>query len=253
MKTTDHELIVEIDGGNVAPDNVDAPKMLSMAAAYLTLLQSVAHRFDVDLTATGLQIRDKCVAIVTRTSDIVTAKLATQEIAAYLNGHMDPPHGCRDEAKRLGDALRSLPNQQTARILGGSGWEISLNAPPSADDLPANELWSIRAIPYRVGGAKRSIVNFQSELDDIQFSLRTSRKMAQEIAPYIYKPLDIEAEIARAHAGHISGILLNFAPVQDVSPEEALAAWKQWFQENASDLDAVPFEELEVALGRTQD
>lgn len=246
------EIIVEIDGGDVAPENVDAPKLLNMASAYLTLLQRIAQGSGVELETTGLEIRDKCVAIVTRTNNISVAEACTRDIVSFLKEAVDPPRGYRDETRRLRDALRDLPGDQSARILGGGSWRFDLNS-PNTGDAPANERWSICAILERIGGEKPARATLRSDLDDMTFSLRTSKEMIRSLAPYIYQPLDIEAEITCDHSGRIRGKLLSFQPIDESHADDIVSDWRRWHKHNSSDLDSMSIEELEVELGHTQD
>jgi hypothetical protein len=231
MTLKDDELFVEIDGPGVAPATVDPVGILSIAASYFALLQELADDQGIELKLTGLEVRDKCAAVVCRTSDRGAAWELTGRVAAYVSGMSEWPKGYRGGIETLRKAIQRLPAHQKARVVVGADWEIPLSAHDAGDGVPPYETIHRRARPIRVGG-KVPAVRFESGSEEHPFTLETSRENAQAIAGYLYQDLDIVARIRRGPDGRISGELIAFEPLED---GDATTAWRSWYRENAGE------------------
>jgi hypothetical protein len=229
MTPKDDELLVEIDGPGVDPSTVDPVGILSIAASYFALLQELADDQGIELKLTGIEVRDKCAAVVCHTADRGAARELTGRITAYVSGMSESPKGYRGDIETLRKAIQRLPAHQRARVVAGSGWEIPLSAHEAGDEAPPYETIHRRARPIRVGG-KAPAVRFESGSEEHPFTLETSRENAQAIAGYLYQDLDIIARIHQRPDNRISGELIAFEPLDD---GDATAAWRSWYRQNA--------------------
>jgi hypothetical protein len=229
MAPNEDELLVEIDGPDVAPSTVDPVGILSLAASYFSLLQNLADDQGIELQLTGIEVRDKCAALACRTSDRGAARELTGLVASYVSGAKALPKGYRGDVEQLRQAILRLPPHQKARVVVGPDWEMPLAVDADVDDAPPYETIHRRARPIRVGG-KAPAVRFESGSEEHPFTLETSLDDAKAIAGYLYQDLDIVARVQRAPDNRISGCLIGFEPLAD---GDATEAWRSWYRHNA--------------------
>lgn len=238
-------LLVEIDGPNVSPTNVDAVSALALASAYIQLITKVAADEGLDLTFSGLAIWDKCAAIGVKPSDRSAALACAKTATAWIVGQREPPHGCVDLVRAVKSAIRSLPVDQHARVLAGS-WKRPLSLNRKIAKREPAEILSVRATPIRLGGT-RPAARFESRSEEKQFSLEITREVARELGKYLYRPIDIVARVERDSDGNIEyGVLQEY---HAVSEDDPTVAWREWFHDHAAEWNSV--DNVEARLGRS--
>src|SRR5687768_10045900 len=84
-KFRDDQLAIELDGPGVSPSNVDTLRALAVASAFLEHLHQIAAQQGVELSFAGLEIQDKCAAVVCRTSSPQRAKQAAGEALRHFS------------------------------------------------------------------------------------------------------------------------------------------------------------------------
>jgi hypothetical protein len=102
---------------------------------------------------------------------------------------------------------------------------------PQRASLP-HELLELRAIPVRVGGARRS-VRFDSESEADSFTLDATEDQCRRVGAHLYKELDITAGVRRGADGKIEGGKLDDFICVDA--RDGGASWREWFRESAED------------------
>lgn len=221
------EVALALDGGGAEPTTVDARHLIRVAAAYFDLLVKAAGLDDNDLVLTGVEIKNKCAAIVSRASDRAVAASANAELAGWLRGGVDIPRGCGEEVKALKAALLDVPQAYRVEtyVLG----EMTPLARP-LDEAPPGP-WStttLRATLMHVGGviSGKCHARFKSGSEAHPFTLRVRAEQALALAPHLFQPLEIEARVARSHKGEIdSGVLTEFYKMDDGDPTKNWADW----------------------------
>jgi hypothetical protein len=213
-------LLVEIDGQDVRPDNLDAAAALTIAAAYVRLVSEIAEDDGVELKFTALEIVDKCVAFSLLPNEPDVALHAAKKAIRYVSGVEQPSKGTITSTRAVREALRQLPPQQTARVIAGP-WRADLSSSAGEVAAPAQETLSLRAVPLRVGGT-RPAVRFESASEEKAFTLYVTKEQARAVGPHLYRPCDIVALVRRDEDGHVDhGELLEFAGVTDDDPTTA--------------------------------
>jgi hypothetical protein len=106
------------------------------------------------------------------------------------------------------------------------------------------EFTSMRLLVVLVGD---EFVTCSSHAEDGLFRLRLSKTV---MAPVVGSELDARVEIDRNDAEQIvDGEILAFEVVEDCSPEETIAAWRDWWRSGPGKFwDGV--EDIEKELGR---
>lgn len=232
MVPREDELLVEIDGPDVAPETVDPLGILALAQSYFALLHELADDQGIDLKLTGIYVLDKCAALGSRTDDRDAVQDLTSRVASYVSGTSESPKGYGGAIERLRKAILSLPANQKARIAVGPHWAVPLSVDGDADDWPPYETITRRARPIRVGG-KTPAVRFESGSEEYPFTLETTIDIARAIAGYLYQDLDIRARVHRNPDNRIAGgRLISFEPLDE---GDATEAWRAWYRQNAGD------------------
>jgi hypothetical protein len=240
-------LLIEIDGLDVRPDNLDAAAALTIAAAYVRLVSEIAEDDGVDLKFTKLEIVDKCVAFSLLPNEPDVALHSAKKAVSYVSGAEQPSKGTITSTRAVREALHRLPSGQTARVIAGP-WKAALSLSAGAAIAPARETLAVRATPLRVGGT-RPAVRFDSASEEKPFTLYVTREQARAVGPSLYRPCDIVAIVSRDDDGHVDhGELLEFIAVTD---DDATTAWRSWYQNHAQEWDRIP--DVEEELGRHHD
>jgi hypothetical protein len=239
------EVSLRLDGGDVHPHNVDPAQVLALASAYVDALRALAATSELDLDLRGLEIRDRCVEVAFGVNKLAVARQAAQEVAQALVSP-ERPRGAIGAIDRLRDALRAIPAAINVTVQAGTGWKRALKLRQPEEIAPALELITLRATPLRAGGAT-PVVRFQAEREK-DFSLASGETLARALGGYLYREVEIEAEVARDEGGAISeGRVLSF---ESVDAGDAVEAWDRWFQKSAGDWDD---ESVEALLGGRRD
>lgn len=149
----DDDILVELDGPDVAPSTVHALPMLRVTHAYLSLVSKLADIADAPLLFKGVEIIDKCSALRTTASDVTRAALFCRQATECIAGTSEIPYRAIGATKDARDALREMPDQLHARVLVGSTYQAELVPEPlPVKLLPPWEQTEIRAVLLRAGG-----------------------------------------------------------------------------------------------------
>lgn len=217
-----------------------------MAHRYVDLISALADEDAADLTFTGLQVIDKCVAFAFRATEPDLARREAKRAYRCAIGAESPPKGAVTANRELREALRRLPPTQIARVVAGNFRE-DLRVASAASVLSAEGHVSLRATPVRVGG-QRPAVRFESKSEERPFTLDVTKDHARQVGRFLYAEIDIVALVRRDEDGLIeSGTLQSFEPVTD---DDATSAWRDWYAHNASAWDSIADVEAELGRGR---
>jgi hypothetical protein len=271
MPIHENEIVVEVAGPQVTPATIEPVSFVSLAAVYLGLLQRLSRQQGSELVLEGLALRGERVAMVCRTSQVPLARALTDRVRMFLQNPERVPYEVYQDMERLRAALLGLPEGSKASIyIGNNAWKVDFPAqernsymttnlhqfgtmrasegPRTAGSSSAAEILCIRARPVLVGGSSPS-VGFESESEQHPFALAIEEELARQIAVYLYREVEIEAEAYRDESQRISGgKLLHFEVVDDADASEK---WRSWYQEHASEWDDV--NDIEADLDRSVD
>lgn len=226
------EVDVEDDIGlaHVGPSELEAPvTTLRLAIAYLDLIEAIAADRDLDLQLRGLEVVDKCTAVLSRVNTPDLARQCAAD-AAYYIALTRPPRGIRSKVEAVLEARGKLPGQYKATaVVGSTRREIDRDI--AVGGYPAAHV-QLRATPIRVGG-KTPSVTFEAPAEERRFTLRVHLEQAKRIAQHLYGELDIEALVLRAADGLIErGELLAFHALDE---GDGLKAWKDFVGDGLRD------------------
>jgi hypothetical protein len=242
----DDWILLEIDGPDVRPENIDVRSALALAHGYVNLISALADEDATDLVFTGLKVMDKCVAFAFHANEPDLARREAKRAYRCAIGAEAPPKGAVMANRDLREALRHVPATQVVRVIAGNfRKDLKLTAAPLS--LSAEAQVSLRATPVRAGG-QRPAVRFESKSEERHFTLDVTKEHARHVGRFLYTEIDIVALVRRDEEGLIdSGTLLSFEPVTD---DDATSAWRDWYAHNASGWDSIADVESELGRGR---
>lgn len=228
----------DLDKTQFTPRSADPVQVLALAASYLESLQAIAADAGETLDVEGIELRPGSVELAFRIGKLAPVQEYARELARAMTA-TDAPAPVR----RLRSAVSRLPVHVHAEVHVGA-WKSLVQATLIRDDQPLRELTTLRAKLLRVGGIRRA-VRLRAG-DDRDFSLEASEDELRQLGAYLYREIEIEAEVERDDHGNIlEGRLLSFAVVDD--ERGAADAWQQWFDDNAGEWDEASVENF---LGR---
>jgi hypothetical protein len=209
-------LSIVLDGENVAPDTVDAASLLRIGGAVMELLEKLADQHG-QVRFTGLSIVNKCVAMVVGIDrhDVVAASVA--DLGHILSGAKPPPRRLGKAVGSLRKLVKGLPSGNSVRLLHGSA-DVRLQ--PGATVVPvATSITTFRGTLQRVGG-RRPKALFAAVFQE-SIVLDVSKETAAALGPYLYKEMDVTAQVHYTSNFDIgSGTVLDFVAV-DASRDAA--------------------------------
>lgn len=244
MSDESHNFELEVDVDGVHPNNVDAVSFLQYAAIYLEGLQLVARLSDGELTFTGLEIVDKCVAVRSRANNADLSWNAVGQLDNFVAGTVAPPRKYRlishtraliASRERFVSTLPK-PARKTVRTVVRVDEHVSqlrLPPEPAADQFRYRTIETIRAKVERLAGAelKVRLVPVLGRPFIVELS---SEKQALEVRHYWLDEVDVDVEVERDLGGEIlKGRLLRFNPLEEGSGVEL---WRSWVDENEPEL-----------------
>jgi hypothetical protein len=237
------DLIIAIEGDGINPRTADAGEALELAGAYLELLRRLAEAEGAAMAFTGLEVRDKCLAIVMRPESIARAKtLVRQAHACVANDHHRPPHGAVQVTDRLRAILLRMPASRSVDVRIDD-IVTALRLPTKTEHSSPFVMTELRAELVRIGGGKPG-ARFESGSETGEFQVSVTREQADQLCHHLYKDVDITIEHTRDPFGRIAEAKLHSFALLDASPE----AWTEWFKAEASFWNGV--EDIEKELGR---
>lgn len=218
---------LEVDGQDVSTENIDAPAVLEIAAAFFSLLQGNAHEEHTPLSLKGIKVIDKCVAIASGTDKPDLSRLLALKTHMQIEGKIMTPRGLTSLRDRARAAIKKMPELSVTLI--ADNWSAPILLPVLKIE-PIDSMLSIRATVIRVTGEPYSRVRLKSRLERKRFSLSITKQQAQDIGKHLLAEVDIDARIRRDTEGNIvSGRLTTFQPVD--TEGDPIAQWKSWFKE----------------------
>lgn len=237
------KITLTIGDPNTTPETVESQSALELAAAYLEMLQRIAEDEDRNLTFTGIEVRSGSCKLAFKPSDTKQAKMSVQRGVRLLTGGRATPPRLRGAVGRVESALARAPGPPKAKVAVGKWTRQIMVRKPQRRSRPEAQT-TLRVQVERVGGAQPKL-RVRSTSEDA-FTLSVSKELARKVGPHLYKEVEVTALISRDEDGTIEGgELLSFAPVNE---GDALSAWQDWFQENASEWNTV--EDIDKELGR---
>ena len=221
----DDELAIELDGtAEVAdPLEIEPTSALRLAVAFFDLVREMAEQEESEIQLKGLEVRDKCTAIVTHGEPADVVKRLMTEAAKLVAEGARPPRGMRVKVQALREAIDTLPKGVHVAAYAGR-LKRRLRAAPAPAGF-ASETIVVRGVPLRIGG-RDPLVRVDSASEPRPMVLALTRELAKDLAHYLYIEVEIEAQVERAGDGTIeSGTLLAFHPLDDGN---ALQDWKDF-------------------------
>jgi hypothetical protein len=250
MASSDHDggeadaLKLEIDGPGVHPSTVDPLVTLELGATYLRLLKAVASELSVELELEGLDIEDKCAALVFHSNQIDRAQLVANSTHQMLTDLEPAPPRALGPLNRFRESLRAVPSGQTISVLFGST-RLSIPREVEAPQETPRESTTLRSTLIAVGGKQPTAKFISKSEGERAFTLQVlDVPTAQLLGKHLFEEMDIDVIVGRDEQGRISsGELIEFSPLTNGEP---LESWRNWFNAVGSGWNSV--DELEEAL-----
>jgi hypothetical protein len=110
------------------------------------------------------------------------------------------------------------------------------------------EIISSRVTVIRAGGATPAI-RVEDVIKKRRYTVQTSsHEQARQLAQYLYRDIDIRAEVTRRpDGGYVDGRLIGYKPLDALEP---LAAWRAWFSRHNEYWKGVSDKDISKALKR---
>lgn len=238
----------KVRGADIEPARVDVVSTLGAATAYLELLRGVAALRREKLLITGLRIDDDILAIEFQVDEPTVARAASRDAQEYLDGRRLAPRGIQSYIDEVRRALGRLPANQTVRV-SVADFEAEVAPPGKEQHVALAEIVELRVVVTRVGGhpARVAVVN------DVEgaFTLVLSQEQAAAIAHWLYREVDLSAEVSRDEDGKIvAGTMLEFFELEDAEGPVEADVWRQWFRAAGAGWDDVDDVERELDRSR---
>lgn len=242
----DTDFLIEVDGANVDPGNVDSIRLLALASSYLQLVVRLGAEEGVPVSFKGLRVIDKCVAIKVEPNDPVNAQDMAEATGSLLAESAEPPKGLAMLVQQVQQSVRQLPKGQVAKVIMGP-WQQRLQVPlhlPTPPDSRSIEV--IRARVMRTGG-KTPTVRIQGVLSGEWLTLEVTSEQAQALGRHLYGEAEFDVVVWRSHEGRATKAKLMDFEIVDASVDPT-EAWRKWFAPHAVYWDQV--EDIEEELRR---
>ncbi|OGQ25626.1 MAG: hypothetical protein A2138_22530 [Deltaproteobacteria bacterium RBG_16_71_12] len=242
------EILFKIAGPDLEPGNVDLLPTLALASAYFALLARVAAHNGSHLDFTGFDVRKGSLALATNTTAPDVAKASAAMAGTFLKSGVVPRRsGLRPLVDHVRDAQRAFSTDESVTLCINSWTQPVLSAETTASGPEAlASAESLRCEVVRIGG-ERPRVRLISRSEGRAFSLSLGRDLAEQLAAYLYREVDVEMTVRRNTEGNIiDGSVRAFEPIDEKG--EPLDALRGWFAPHKPYWDSV--EDVENDLDR---
>ena len=237
----------QVRGAGVEPSSVDVLSTLGAATAYLELLQGVAELRRTKLHFTSMRLGEELLVLEFQVDEPAVARTASSDAQEYLEGRKLAPRRIKSYLEQVQRALDRLPANHTIRV-SMSDFEAEIARQAKEHHAPPAEVLELRAVVMRVGGhpARVAVVNDVEGL----FTLALSQEQAAAIAHWLYREVDVSAEVSRDEDGKIAdGTVLAFSGLEHAEGQVEADIWRQWFSAAGAGWNDV--DDIEAELGRS--
>jgi hypothetical protein len=226
-------------GDGVSPASTDARHLLASVLAYLEALAAVVGLAGEDvsdsLRLTLQEIRPGsvdygCEAALPESSPYArNVRDVPPRLHAYLSSPHSAPRTIRTKVKNVIAATKRLgPDIDFVAKTDAAAYSIS-DAVRAGDQPTIWSLESLRARVVRVGGIDPR-VQLECDSESKAISLGASFEKTLEIKNYLYRHVDVTAEIQRSALppySILNGSILTVIPLED--DVDAVDAWDRWY------------------------
>jgi hypothetical protein len=249
VDTDDEKLLrVEISGPGTKLHEIDPLEALTVARAYFDLIRRVAAEFKIPLHLQGLALGPGSTRLGAATNDAKMTEYLVKRSTGYLEGAELAPASLRQSVADTKKAIRALPVGHLASVLHLKHRRAVIpgDAPTKA---PPPEFITVRATLISVGGVEpKARFTSRFEHDGEPFSVDVTPAQARLLGACLYSEVEVSLRAERGalpEAKICAGHMVDFVAVEE---GDGFAAWKKWFQENASQWNDVA--DIETELGR---
>ncbi|HEY4121531.1 MAG TPA: hypothetical protein VGM56_26880 [Byssovorax sp.] len=215
-----------------SPKTVDTLAVLDLARAWFTLLVKVAREKNESFSLQGLDVKDKCTAVLSIPTSNVEALRAGKRAKRMIEGTLAIVEGGDVLVQTLRRAVHTQPEDQRPSVRIGK-WEAPLRGPSRH---VSNRPWSLselRAVTVKVGG-KKPVAHFRSGSEPAGFKATVTEEQARRLGAHLYGPVDIGMKYRRDAEGTIvEALIVEIAIVP--ANGEPVATLRRWFAESAAD------------------
>jgi hypothetical protein len=236
------ELMFELDGPGVEPATVDTVAFLRLAEAFFQMMLRLANAESLGLTFRGIEIRNKCAAIVSHPSNVASARIAAEGAGRIVRGAQAAPSGTEGLQGDIRKYLRELPPETKAAVRIGKKI-VRVQAPaPRAAHTPW-ETTELRVVPLRVSARR---VELASHSEGQPFTLvLASVGDARKLGASIQQEIDVLMTVCRGVDGNI--VEGRIEKVFELQTQNIAESWRAWFAD-AGDWGRI--EDVREELGR---
>lgn len=234
---------VEIDGPDIHPASIDPGSALGLAAAVLSALDALAKASGRDVTFTGLQVVDKCAALVTYSSDEAATRRDAQDLHAMLKGEKQTPKGLGRQVARISRVIDDLPDHMSAVLRVGYGSLDPVEVTLRGSRVGATRYESQETLRCRLTGLDTdpARVKVTNVLSGEKLSLKATNEQVEAFAGNLRAEFDITAVVKRSTIEEegivLKGELLEFAVVPE--GPVSLKALRAWYRDTGKPWDGL--------------
>lgn len=238
----------KVGGAGAEPARLNVLSTLGAATAYLELLQGVAGLRREKLLVTGLRIDNDILIFELQVDEPAVARAASSDAQEYLDGRRLAPRGIKSYIDEVHRTLGRLPSNQTVRV-SVADFEAEVARHGTEQHVPRPEIIELRVVVIRVGGHPPRV----AVVNDVEgaFTLTLSQAQAASIAHWLYREIDLSAEVSRDEDGQIvEGTVLELFELDDAEGQVEADVWRRWFSDAGAGWDDVDDIELELDRSR---
>jgi hypothetical protein len=229
---------ISLDGPGISLSTVDPRMLLELALQYVKALSAVAEDGELLLGLRGLHTMEGSAVLALNVESMVNTQECAREVNELVRDPLAPKY-----ITPLRTQLRELPPGFEFKV-ANQNWSEVVGVPDTHESR--REMVSARVRVIRAGGS-RPAIRVEDVAKGRRYTLQTvSEQQAQELAQYLYREIDIRAEVVRRPDNSYSdGRLLKYTPLSEIDP---LTAWRAWFATHDEVWRDIPDNELVKAL-----
>lgn len=237
---------IGVEGENISPKSFDVVATLAFVNAFVATMRAAAEVENHELGLHSLVVRKGSAAFEMQAQNQPLADALLARTHCYLVGKSEPPRGTRGKVVELRQALEGLPSGHQPFVEAKKKRNV---LPTSfADDEIHVEITTVRGIVVRAGGFNPARIHIRMD-DDTTINPRAPRNLVEKAGKNLYSWVDAVLTLERRGDKVLeSSAVHDFDVIQEMSADDEIRRWKDWFSKVGGDWDDV--EDIELELER---
>jgi hypothetical protein len=235
-----------VEGEGVSPDSFDVVATLAFVSAFVAAMKATANVDKQEFGLHSLAVIPGSTAFAMEAENEALAQAMLGRTRLYIVGEADPPHGVRGAVTELRKTLEALPTTHRPFV------EVKRKREPLPTSFGAAglrvEVTNVRGVVVSAGGMRFPRIHLAVEGEGV-INPRTSRELAERAGKHLYQHVDAVVTLERDGDKVLeSSSVLDFDVIQEMSADDEIKRWKDWFARVGGDWEEI--DDIERELGR---